>query len=328
MPLPLLTPWHPRDQLRLFVWLFFEPARFTDYTRNTVKISFLKDLHALFLPESSIPERLLIIHKLSIGVTSPRNYQDDFAQQLQKAFDVPDPQLPEKIMMEYREDAWTGVRERCLLSPAAYAVIRYRRALDMRVQRASGWLGTSIALLPMLVMSTLFELKWLDVRVAALLLACFGVAWVSFGLLFQKEDHLINTLLEDLRELVANGAVGALLVGTFSALMGLPPLHTGLLALAVIVGISYGICALLPVRHPQTLMRATLLTLALAVGIQAVRGALTVLILPTFCLLLPLLTTQAVLRRGLAIGRTLPLHHWVLSALIVAYGVLIVAVLV
>jgi hypothetical protein len=334
MPIPLLTPYDPRDQMRLLGWLCFQPARFTEYTRETVKASFHRDLLALLLPEEPVPEKMIIFHKLSIGVLSQRKYAENFAEALCSAFDVPDHLLPERIAVLYRANKWgIAYAEKYALAPAAWAFIRYRRRIDAQVQRASGWLGTTLALLPVLLAVVgYFPLEQHVVSFQEILLGiiAFGSAWFGWGLAYQKEQYVGSTAGDNLRELAAWGSFAIVMVMLVGSVMQIvaPKAALILLALSLTLGISYGISLHLPPRHPRLLLRLDIAAVLVGVFLQLGASGLPHLIAVALVTAFTAWITHRALYLGIRRAHPSPISRMMLIMLGMGYAIMLIGALI
>ena len=326
----LLVPYDLRDQLRLLRWLFLHPRRFSDYTHNSVQEVMFHDLCSVLLPEGSTPTFLIVIQKFSVGVTATRTYKDNFARELDKAFRVDDSRLPERIMMRYQGGALGLATEQAtMLTPAAYKLIPYRRKLDAQVQRVAGWMGTTLALIPALLMT--FTAAPPDVRLWLGMAVAYSGMWWSFGLMYQKEQYARETWRDSLREIVAFcSAVAGLGFLALSIYATAIESHACLLLYAAMLGLVYGVCANLPVPYPAALVRWQIAVASTSVllgfhasGGQVIAGLPLLAVMAVMALL-----SYRTLRRTLALARSLPLSRLLWVVFIAGYGLLAMCVLI
>jgi hypothetical protein len=215
-----------------------------------------------------------------------------------------------------------------VLTPAAYKLIPYRRKLDAQVQRASGWMGTTLALFPALLMTAGAAPP--DVGLWLALIAAFCGMWWSFGLAYQKEQYARETWQDNLREIIAFcsavAGFGLLAVSMYTTAI---ESSACLLLYAAILGLVYGMCANLPVAHPAALVRwqiavaSTSVLLGFHVGGGRVFTGVPLLIVMAGMALL----CNRTLRRSLAMARSLPISRALWVGFIIGNGLLALCVL-
>ncbi len=295
----LLHPLNPRHYWRLLCWLFFAPARFSAFTRGTAAVMFEAAARALLLPPNVLVERMYVVRKYSPGVTRTQTFKSDFVDALHTAFDVPDSQIPEKIVILCQIDHPAAPEHvRLMLDPAAYAVIRYRKGITGRVQQMCSGLGAALALLPALLLVLAFP-PWADrsLLTSVAVLAVFTTAWALNTLPLPPTGETTMSLVELARAMLAGTllllALGLVLLSAAEAgksdVYGLP-----LLALCVALGIGYGVSTRLNSDLALALHRGS--ALAVLLGTLLGSGAWQVLLL-----LLP--GTALALLSGWTLGR-------------------------
>lgn len=211
---------------------------------------FREDIEGLLLPEGYLPAQLVVFEKYAAGITAQRTYDNDFSRHIYRAFQVPDHQLPERIVLRYQTDV-NGLKAQEIrsLSPAAYAIIPYRRAIQRQVQQVCGWLGVSLVLLPVLVFVLVYsEQGWLSAAVGA-------VVWVSFGLNYTKDADLFDTWQDGLRHNIGGIAFFILLLMLWSAAhQAALAQDNRLIGFGAVMGVVAALCGALLPQHPFYMM--------------------------------------------------------------------------